>query len=147
MLNTLPKESLYNIGVKAAILNSNGQMLALHITRSNGTDTYWDLPGGRIVDGETPEQALRREVAEETGITEIAIDHHLSMAVSGVKLPIFNTKKVGVVFSVYVCHSDSIIQEPEERITMHWLPVREVAANFRANSDWPVEVIERIESL
>jgi|HubBroStandDraft_4_1064222.scaffolds.fasta_scaffold126559_2 8-oxo-dGTP diphosphatase len=82
--DNLPKESFFNIGVKAAILNSGGQMLALHITRPNRTETYWDLPGGRIADGETPEQTLQREVQEETGITELNIDHHLIMRTSRV---------------------------------------------------------------
>ncbi len=30
---------------------------------------YWELPGGKIEGGETPEAAARREVTEETGIT------------------------------------------------------------------------------
>jgi 8-oxo-dGTP pyrophosphatase MutT (NUDIX family) len=36
---------------------------------STGTRILWSLPKGHIEDGETPEQAAIREVAEETGIT------------------------------------------------------------------------------
>ena len=36
---------------------------------SSGTRLLWSLPKGHIEEGETPEQAAIREVAEETGIT------------------------------------------------------------------------------
>jgi len=51
------------------------------------------------------------------------------------------------VFSIYVCHSDSSAEQPEERITMHWLSVSEVAANLRTNPNWPEEVIDAVEKL
>ena len=36
---------------------------------ATGTRILWSLPKGHIEEGETPEQAAIREVAEETGIT------------------------------------------------------------------------------
>jgi hypothetical protein len=47
---------------------------------SSGQRILWSLPKGHIEEGETPEQAALREVAEETGI-ESAIERSL-----GVKL-------------------------------------------------------------
>lgn len=32
---------------------------------------YWDFPKGNVENGETPEQAAAREIAEETGITKV----------------------------------------------------------------------------
>ncbi len=144
---TFPKETLYNIGVKAAILNSERKLLLLSLTRKDSSDTYWDLPGGRIADGETPKQTLRREVQEETGITDFSIDRQLVLSVSRVQLPIFGDKKVGIIFSVYACSSDAKEEKPEERITMHWCDMAEAIANLKSNPDWPEEVIEKVAEL
>ena len=45
---------------------------------SSGQRILWSLPKGHIEDGETPEQAALREVAEETGI-ESAIERSLGV--------------------------------------------------------------------
>ena len=53
----------------AGVVHDSGGRLLL-IERANGA---WSLPAGAIEPGETPEDALRREVREETGlIVEVA---------------------------------------------------------------------------
>ena len=53
-----------------AIIVENGKILVMH--RNKYGSQYYTLVGGRINDGESPEQALVREVKEETGMTVTA---------------------------------------------------------------------------
>lgn len=57
--------------MKALILHE-GKFLIVQQHIPSGM-TYWDLPGGRMDVGETPEETLRREVREETTL-ELDID-------------------------------------------------------------------------
>lgn len=53
----------------AAVIVRDGRVLMVHEqARRSGGGEWWTLPGGGIQPGETPEQAVRREVFEETGL-------------------------------------------------------------------------------
>jgi ADP-ribose pyrophosphatase YjhB (NUDIX family) len=51
----------YPVSVKGVVVR-DGRVLLLHNERGE-----WELPGGRLEIGETPEQCVVREIAEETG--------------------------------------------------------------------------------
>lgn len=53
---------------------SDGKILAMQDERS----PYYYLPGGRVMLGETAEEAVIREVQEELGITPKIVVHMLS---------------------------------------------------------------------
>ncbi len=58
------------VGVKAFIKNSKGQYLLLKRCSpySGETECRWDIPGGRINPGEPLDEALAREIKEETNL-------------------------------------------------------------------------------
>lgn len=63
IMNTEAKREI--IIAAAVLLNERRQML---VVRKRGT-TQFMQPGGKIDPGETPQQALHRELAEEIGLT------------------------------------------------------------------------------
>ncbi len=54
--------------VAAVIVDGAGRTLATQRGYGNMKDG-WEFPGGKIEPGESPEQALRREIAEELAVT------------------------------------------------------------------------------
>jgi len=62
----------YRRGVGAMLFNTSGEVF---VGRRFGDDypDAWQMPQGGIDDGETPEQALFRELAEETGTSKAEI--------------------------------------------------------------------------
>lgn len=60
---------LPQIEVAATILRRpDGQILLAQRRLNQLAGGYWEVPGGKIEPGETPEQAARRELAEEVGV-------------------------------------------------------------------------------
>jgi mutator protein MutT len=69
----LPSDSLSQPGgavvcAGAVIRDDDGRLLLIRRGQPPAIGT-WTLPGGRVEPGETPAEAARREVAEETGLT------------------------------------------------------------------------------
>ncbi|NTW14075.1 MAG: nucleotide exchange factor GrpE [Candidatus Moranbacteria bacterium] len=63
-------DALFRITAKAVLFGPDGRVLLL--TRAKGDKRgpgKRDLPGGHVDPGETPEETVRREVLEETGLT------------------------------------------------------------------------------
>lgn len=52
------------VSVRGVIHNADGQILVVQ----RSADKVWELPGGRLSRGESPQQGLHREIREETGL-------------------------------------------------------------------------------
>ena len=55
--------------VRAIIGNGRGQVLLIRRSEASYVPGVWCLPGGKVEYGESMEQAVRREVKEETGLS------------------------------------------------------------------------------
>ena len=56
------------IRVVAAVVWREGRLLFTQRPPGGPIGLQWEFPGGKIEPGETPEQAVRREIAEELGV-------------------------------------------------------------------------------
>jgi 8-oxo-dGTP diphosphatase len=67
--------------VAAAVVIENGRVLLTRRAEGQHLAGMWEFPGGKLEDGESPEEALARECREECGIDlEVAeildVTHH-----------------------------------------------------------------------
>lgn len=57
-----------NIEVAVGLLWRRGRVLAAQRPEGKAHEGYWEFPGGKLEQGETPQDALIRELAEELGV-------------------------------------------------------------------------------
>jgi ADP-ribose pyrophosphatase len=62
----------YNGNVALGVIRNQGKYLIMRRSTSNSSSGKWAFPGGKIRDQETPGEAVKREIREETDLnTEI----------------------------------------------------------------------------
>lgn len=100
----------------SAIIFREGKILLVQRAHDPGRGR-WSVPGGRVENGETLEQAVHREVAEETGI---AID---IIALAGIRevLPRGEARSHYVVLSYAALWTSGDVQLNDEHQAAQWL--------------------------
>ncbi|GIE80934.1 hypothetical protein Aph02nite_68840 [Actinoplanes philippinensis] len=106
----------------AAVIVRDGRVLMVHErSRRSGGGEWWTLPGGGLRPGETAEEALRREVFEETGLVVSNARYVLEMP-----YPSGMTS----VFAVTVADGEPRVGRDDgfgpEQLGVDWLPVPEL---------------------
>ena len=59
--------------VAIAVLRRDGQILLRQRREDETLPGLWEFPGGKVEDGETPEEAAAREVREEMGVEAVGL--------------------------------------------------------------------------
>ncbi|MEI5991704.1 hypothetical protein A5881_003241 [Enterococcus termitis] len=66
-----------NIKVVGAVIEKNGKILCAQRGQDKSLAGLWEFPGGKIEQGETPQQALEREIKEEL-LCEVLIKNKIT---------------------------------------------------------------------
>lgn len=106
------------VAVKAVIKNKDGKFLIVR------EDERWQAVGGRLEKGEKLEDGLRREVNEETGITDLAVGKVIHVDEWFAK-PEGQLKHIVALF--FLCHTEtSEITLSEEHQEYAWITAEEL---------------------
>lgn len=149
MRNQFPPEDLFFLGQKAIIRNKDGNILLLkrspkkqHTSQTN----RWELPGGRIQKGEDLEQAFRREIEEETGITNITNITKFETFVRDIRLP-YGSISVGLIIFVFLCDVENTtdISLSNEHTEYEWYTPDKVYEILKDKYD--LEIVAKIKDL
>ena len=125
------EEDCFHLGIKALIRSSKDKILLLKVNTArfnNPCDEHWDIPGGRIKKDDTIEQTLRREIEEETGITDISNIKHIQTVLSNMRIPAKPTD-VGLMLAIYSCDiaDQALITLSDEHTDSKWFDIQEAA--------------------
>ena len=107
-------------------IDTRGRVLLVRQFRLPANDYMWELPAGRLDEGESPLDAARRELREETGYSAAKWTELASYFAS----PGFLQERMTVFLAEQLSEG---AQEPmdDERIEMKWFETAEIDAMIR----------------
>ena len=100
--------------VVAAALCQGGKVLISQRPAGKPHAGLWEYPGGKVEEGESPEEALRRELEEELGV--VVSDAY----------PISFTNDAHIVLQLFACAAWTGKPEGKEGQTIKWVPWSEL---------------------
>ena len=114
----------------AAVIISDGRVLACERSAPPEVAGRWEFPGGKVERGETDARALVRECAEELGV-RVAVGPRV-----GPDVPLAHGRAVLRVFAVTLLHGD--MPRALEHAAMRWLGPDELTSVPWLPADEPI---------
>ena len=115
--------------VAAIIHDAEGRIFATQRGYGEWKD-YWEFPGGKVEPGETPEEALKREIREELS-AEISVDEFLCTVE-------YDYPSFHLTMHCYLCSLLTEVLHLNEHEAARWLSKDELESVEWLPADWQI---------
>ena len=122
------------IEVTCAIIIEKEQILVTQRSESMPHPLKWEFPGGKLKEGESAENCIKREIREELGL-EIRVDQLLRATVYS-----YDTHTIKLI--PFRCTIVNGSVSPAEHRSFRWVPIKELAELDWLEAD--VEVVRQL---
>jgi mutator protein MutT len=122
--STSPEEEI-ELSAGGAVVHNNQVIVIVPVKRDASRRRVLGLPKGHLDGGETPEEAAKREVAEETGVTAELIEKLGEVEYNYERRGRRRAKRV--VFYLFEYRSGSLEDHDQEIEDARWMPLEEAA--------------------
>ncbi|MBL8297683.1 MAG: Nudix family hydrolase [Rhodanobacteraceae bacterium] len=116
--------------VAAALVDADGRVLLAQRPEGKHLSGYWEFPGGKVESGETPLQALRREIHEEIGV-------RVASAEPLIRIP-WRYPAKRILLDVYRVHAFDGVPQSCEGQALKWVPAAALDPSEMPAADHPV---------
>ena len=103
------------IVVACALIDTDNRVLVTSRPDSKSMAGLWEFPGGKIENGETPEQAIKRELEEELGIKTFV------SCLAPLNFASHSYDQFHLLMPLYICRKWEGILHPKEEQKMKWV--------------------------
>ena len=120
-----------------ALIDADGRVLIAQRPPGKSMAGLWEFPGGKIDAGETPEEALVRELKEELGIDTA------TSCLAPIAFASHGYETFHLLMPVFACRKWTGIAQPRERQVLKWVSPRDLSAFPMPPADLPLVAMLR----
>jgi 8-oxo-dGTP diphosphatase len=125
-----------NLSVVGAVIVRDGSILCAQRGLAGALPGMWEFPGGKIEPGESPREALTREIVEELGC-RVRVDEAITSTTHEYDFGIVN-------LTTFYCELIEGMPELSEHEAVVWLPPADLHSLDWAPADVPaVELVQQ----
>ena len=115
-----------------ALIDGDGRILIARRPEGKKMAGLWEFPGGKVEAGETPEQALIRELEEELGIVT------KNSCLAPIAFASHSYEDMHLLMPLFVCRIWEGIPVAKEGQTLKWLQISELTEYDMPAADLPL---------